>query len=268
MMLLGGLGGALLLLAQPASPSPSPDIPSAQAVDPLRFAPPLDRPMVYRVTTRRIGRDGSLINFSLVYALQWQRIGRGYQLRSVLERIESDAPPAVTRALTAMLQPLVGEPLAYLVAPDGSRIDLIDPDGLWERATARLEAVGAEGGREQARQLAQLIAALPAAERDRLATADVRALVAAANGAIAAATATDGARVSMLDGETRQTIASVETSLPTAAGAPPLQIDQLWTIDTATGLVMQERRQSWIVEADGTGRTLVEERVRALEPVP
>lgn len=265
MMLLGGLCGALLLAAQPL---PAQGIEPVAAAAEIQFAPPVNRPMTYRVTTRRIARDGSLINFSLVYSVEWQRIGRGYQLRSVLERIESDAPPAVTRALTMMLQPLVGEPIAYLVAPDGSRIDPIDPNGLWERATARMEAAGVGGGRAQARQLAQLIAALPEAERDRLATADVRALVAAANSAIAAATAADGARVSMLDGEGRQTIASVETSPPTAAGTPPLQIDQLWTIDTATGLLIQERRQSWIVEADGTERTLVEERVRALEPMP
>ena len=263
MMLLGGLGGALLLIAQPL-PAQG-DVP-AQATAGFQFAPPLDRPMTYRVTTRRIGRDGSLINFSLVYVLHWQRIGRGYQLRSVLQRIDSDAPPAVTHALTLMLQPLVGEELAYLVAPDGSRIDLVDPDGLWERATARVEAAGAEGGRAEAKQLAQLIASLPAAERDRLATADARALVAAANDAIAAAAAADGASVSMLHGGTLRTVAKIEQDSAGGDGAPPLQIDHLWTVDTATGLVMQERRQSWIVDAQSGGRTLVEERVRVIEP--
>jgi hypothetical protein len=267
MMLIGGLGGALLLVAQP-QPAQD-DAPPAQAMAHVQFAPPTDRPMTYRVTTRRIGRDGSLINFSLVYALQWQRIGRGYQLQSVLQRIDSDAPPAVTRALTLMLEPLVGEELAYLVAPDGSRIDLVDPDGLWERATARIEATGAEGDRAEAKQLAQLIAALPATERDRLATADVRALVAPANAAIPISAALDGASVSILHDDTRRTIAKVEHSSAAAGGrTPPLEIDHLWTIDTVTGLVMQERRQSWIVEADGGGRTLVEERVRALDPVP
>lgn len=264
MMLLGGLGSALLLVAQPLPASGAP--PVEAAAPSFQFAPPLDRPMTYRVTTRRIGRDGSLINFSLVYAVRWQRIGRGYQLRSVLERIDSDAPPAVTRALTLMLQPLVGEELAYLVAPDGNRIDLVDPDALWERATARIEAAGAGGDRAEARQLAQLIAALPASERDRLATADARALIAAANGAIATAAAADGASVSMQHGGTLRTIATVETNAVRGKDAAPLQIDQLWTIDTPTGLVMQERRQSWIVDAESGGRTLVEERVRALEP--
>src|SRR3546814_3885894 len=56
--------------------------------DLVRFAPPVGVPLRYRVTTRRIGRDGTLIDFALVYALQWQRTGRGYRLDSVLERIE------------------------------------------------------------------------------------------------------------------------------------------------------------------------------------
>ncbi len=265
MMLLGGLGSVLLLVAQPLAAHSEGPV-SATAL--VQFAPPVDRPMTYRVTTRRIGRDGSLINFSLVYALQWRRIGRGYQLYAVLQRIDSDAPPAVTRALTLMLQPLVAEPLVYLVAPDGSRIDLVDPEGLWERAIGRIEAMGAKGRRAEAKQLAQLIAALPAAERDRLATADVRALVASANGAIPVAGPTDGASVSVQHGETMRTIAKVERAAAVGGSGQPLEIDHLWTIDTATGLVMQERRQSWIVDAEGAGRTLVEERVRALEVAP
>lgn len=266
MMLLGGIGSALLLVAQPI-PAQG-DVPP-EATAPFQFAPPVDRPMTYRVTTRRIGRDGSLINFSLVYALHWQRIGRGYQLRSVLQRIDSDAPPAVTRALTLMLQPLVGEELTYLVAPDGSRIDLVDPDGLWERATARIEAAGNGGDRAEAKQLAQLIAALPATERDRLATADMRALVAPAIDAIPSTAARDRASVSISHDGRLRTIATVEHSPAAAEGSSlPLEIDHLWTIDTVTGLLLQERRQSWMIDADSGGRTLVEERVRAIEPAP
>lgn len=265
MRLLGGLGGALLLIAQPLAAQGEALV---AATTQLRFAPPLDRPMTYRVTTRRVGRDGALINFSLVYALQWQRVGRGYQLDATLKRIDSDAPPAVARALTMMLEPLVGERLAYLVAPDGSRVDLVDPDGLWERASARMLATGAEGRRAEGKQLAALIAALPATERDRLATADVRALVATANGAIPLAGSADGANVSMLHGGTLRTIAKVEHLAAAVGGSGPLQVDHLWTVDTATGLVTHEQRQSWIVEPDGDGRTLVEERVRALELAP
>lgn len=258
----GGLGGALLLLAAQLLSPPAPAATTAVTPAPFRFAPPVDRPMTYRVTTRRIGRDGSLVSFSLVYALQWQRLGRGYRLEAVLERIDSDAPPPVKRALTLMLQPLVGEELAYLAAPDGSRIDLVDPAGLWERVTARMQAVGTETGQPEARQMAQIFAALPAADRDRLATADIRALVAAANRAIPAAAQTAG-------GGVLHSFAAAERDLATVGGsAQPLEIDTRWTVDTATGLVVREQRQSWIVGAGGNGRTLVEELERTLEPHP
>jgi len=269
MISASGLGGAILLLVAQPIPSLAPgDVPAA-ATTHFQFAPPVGRPMTYRVTTRRIGREGALINFSLVYALQWQRIGRGYRLEAVLQRIDSDARPEVTRALSLMLEPLVGEPTAYLVAPDGSRVDLVDPDGLWARVTARIEAVGAKSGRPEAKQLAQLVAALPATERDRLASADIRALVAPANGAIPVSAQADGASVSIMHDGPLQTIAKVEhDAAPVAGTAKPLEIDNLWTVDTATGLVMREQRQSWIVEAEGDGRTLVEERIRALELAP
>ncbi len=265
-MTTGGLwGGALALLL--LAPQPAPALQMPEAVAAQNFAPPVDRPMTYRVTTRRIGRDGSLINFSLVYALQWERIGRGYQLKAVLQRIDSDARPEVTRALTMMLEPLVGETIAYLVAPDGSRIEMVDPEQLWARVTARIEAAGVEAGRPEAKQLAQLIAALPVAERDRLATADIRALVAPANADIPVRA--DSASVSMVHEGALQTIAKVERdSAAVGDAAQPLEIDNLWTVDTNTGLVLREQRQSWIVEADGGGRTLVEERVRSLDRAP
>lgn len=266
MILAGSLGAALLLLVGQPLPSFAPgDVPAAAAAH-FQFAPPVGQPMAYRVTTRRIGRDGSLINFSLVYALQWQRLGRGYRLEAVLQRIDSDARPEVTRALSLMLEPLIGEATAYLVAPDGRRIDLVDPEGVWERVMARIEAMGIKAGRPEARQLAQLIAALPPAERDRLVTADIRALVAPTNDALPVSALTEDASVSMMHDGALQTIARVERDSATVGGTDrPLEIDNLWTVDTATGLVMREQRQSWIVEAEGDGRTLVEERVCALE---
>ena len=141
-MMLGAGLGALLLLAAPASPAAAAAEAPAAPTTEIAFAPPVGQPMRYRVTTRRIGRDGSLIDFAILYDVKWQRAGRGYRLDAVLRRIDSDAPPAVTRALTMMLDPLVGEDVAYMVAADGSRIDMIDPDRLWERALARIETAG------------------------------------------------------------------------------------------------------------------------------
>src|SRR3546814_16704928 len=83
---------------------------------------------------------------------------------TLFRSIDSGAEPGVTRMLTMMLDPLVGEEISYLVPPDGSRIDMVDPGQLWERVTARMEKAGAEADRPEARQLAQLIASLPAAD--------------------------------------------------------------------------------------------------------
>ena len=55
---------ALLWLAGPASAPPPVVVPAPAAS--VVFAPPLDRPMRYRVTTRRLGRDGGLLGFSLL----------------------------------------------------------------------------------------------------------------------------------------------------------------------------------------------------------
>lgn len=265
-----GLGILLLLTAQPQLQSmPAPRDLRPDAAAHIRFAPPVGQSMTYRVTTRRVSRDGTLINFALVYALQWQQAGRGYRLEAVLQRIDSDARPEVTRALASILEPLVGEQIAYLVASDGSRVDLVDPDRLWERVIARTEAAGAAAGRPEAQQIAKLIGALPPAERDELAAADIRALVAPANDAIPSGMPAGGASVSISRDGALQTIAKVERDSVVVGGkVQPLAIDSLWTVDTGTGLVLRERRQSWIVEADSEARTLVEERVRALELAP
>ena len=264
MMLTGGLGSALLLLVPQASGPLPPPTPSTAIVHSY-FAPPVDRPMAYHVTTRRTGRDGALISFSLVYALQWQRAGRGYQLAATLRRIESDAAPEVTRMLTAVLQPLVGETLTYHVASDGRHIEMVDSDGLWERVAERTHALAAGAAQADARQLAQMLAALPPEERNRLASADVRALLAPANSEIPVA---DGADISLTQSGSVRTVAKLERDrLSVGEDARPLEIDNRWTVDMATGLVLQEQRQSWIVEPAGRARTLVEERMRILDPV-
>lgn len=277
MMLAAGIGSAMLLAAaQPLPPPAETTLAETTlaetaliAAAPPQFAPPVDRPMTYRVKTRRAGRDGNLIDFTLIYALRWQRVGRGYRLAAVLQRIESGASPAVTRALTMMLQPLVGQEIVYLVAPDGSRIDPIDADGVWQQVEARIAAAGAQGNRADAQRLSQLIAALPVAERDRLATADIRAVVAPANAALVGIAAGDGARVSVTHDGLLRTIARVERG-SVAAGARPqaLDVDHRWTVDTATGLVVREQRQSWVVAAGGERETLIEERERTLESAP
>jgi hypothetical protein len=254
------LAGALLMLALPAAtlaePAPVPPAAGASA-----FAPPLDQPMHYRVTTRRLSREGTLISFSLVYALRWSRLGRGYRLDATLDRIESDARPELVAALTGVLKPLVGEPVSYIVSADGHSVELADPDGLWARVAARTEALGAKASRPEARAFAAMLAALPPEERAAMAAADIRALVAPANDALASG----GTSAAVTAGDGRRTVTRIEAdALHVADRERPLRIESTWTIDEATGLVLRERRQSWLAQPRGQARTLVEERVRAL----
>lgn len=255
------IGTALLLLAAQPLPPASPPATLLTAA-PSRFAPPTDRPMVYRVTTRRLARDGTMASYALVYDLQWSRAGRGVRLVAILRGIESDAAPDVVRAVTAMLHPLVDQPISYLIASDGSAITLVDPDALWQRVLGRAQDMGAAATRGEAKQLAGLLAALPPAEREQLATADVRALVAAANPAIEE----DAPGLSVEQKGALRTVTKSEraTIKAGAGGVEPIGIDTTWTIDTTTGLVMSERRRTWIAAAHPGERKFVEERIRSL----
>jgi len=247
----GRLAVVLLPLAQPLAAAAEPAAPVKANV--MRFAPPLGEPLNWRVTTRRLGRDGSLIGFSSVYRLQWSRLGRGYRLDATLLRIESDARPELVQALTAVLQPLVGQGVAYLVAADGRRVELADPAALGARITERTEALAADASRPEARAIAALLQGLSPAQRAELATADIRALVAPANPGLAVPSATDGPL---------RTVTKVEKD--DIAGGQAVEIDWLWQVDTASGLVVREQQQSWMGEPESDARMLVEERVRAL----
>jgi hypothetical protein len=125
---------------------------------------------------------------------------------------------------------------------------------------ARTEALGAKASRPEARAFAAMLAALPPEERAAMAAADIRALVAPANDALAS-----GDTRAVTAGDGRRTVTRIEAdALHVADRERPLRIESTWTIDEATGLVLRERRQSWLAQPQSGGRTLVEERVRAL----
>ena len=59
---------------------------------------------------------------------------------------------------------------------------------------------------------------------------------------------------------------SAAKSYALAGAAQPIEVDTRWTIDLATGLLAEERRQSFLAAGNAADRKLVEERIRALEP--
>lgn len=261
-MTIGAAIAAALLLLVQVSGDAAP--PPAQTPAFTAFAPPTGRPMTYRVTARRLARDGTMVSYTLVYALQWSRVGRGIRLAATLRDIESDGRPELAQAFSGLFQPLVGQEMTYLVAPDGSSIDLVDPEAAWARVLAHIQRMGETSDRPEAKQLAKLLAALPPTERDRLIASDIRAFVAPANTDLLAA-ATQGGTGD--EGGLRTLAVSERTEVPTGTGARPVEIITAWRVDPATGLVASERRQSWLVGDPGGTRTLVEERLRALDPV-
>lgn len=258
-MIVGGAWAMLLLAAQAPAPPPQGEAPQQVQAD---FAPPTDRPMLYRITSRRPSRDGSMISFTQVYALQWQRVGRGYLLAARLDRLESDARPELVRAFTQMMQPLIGETLTYAVSADGRQIDSADVEGLWQRVLARVQADAAQADRPEAKQAAQMIAALTPEQREQIATSDIRALVASGTtppvGADVRTVVTgDGAIGTML---------WTETATP-GGRVSPIRIEWSRSIDRATGLLVEERRRSWLTAPDGGAGTLADEHVRTLTVV-
>ena len=257
------IAAALLLMAGQAGP-PIPPAPAPAAAAPLVFAPPFGPPMHYRVTTRRLSRDGTMASYTLDYLLQWERAGRGIRLVATLQRTGADARPDLAKAFTGLMQPLVGEPVTYLVAVDGSRIDLVDPEGLWARVMAQTQAMAAAADQPEAKRAAQLLAALSPADRESLATADIRALVVPANTDIPAPS---GEGVSVQQGGGLRTISRTEQGeLASRTGAAQrVEVERNWTVDTATGLLVAERRQSWLTGAAGGERRLAEEQIRELD---
>ncbi|HRE34372.1 MAG TPA: hypothetical protein PK217_04775, partial [Sphingopyxis terrae] len=88
----------------------------------------------------------------------------------------------------------------------------------------------------------------------------IRALVVPANGAIP--NGADGPIMTVTVAG-RRTISASEP--PAAGAAQPIEVDTRWTIDLATGLLAEERRQSFLTTGNAADRKLVEERIRALE---
>ena len=243
------------------------------AAFPAVLVPPLGERLDYRVTSRRFGRDGTLIEFVLHYDLVWQPAGRGFELKARLTRITSDAPLAVRRVTTGLMAPLIGVAVNYLVSADGSRIDLVDADHVWALAVPGAARLGQTTPQDEANAMAAVLMTLPLAERNQLLTADVRALVAQANPAIprTAAGGPPGSAISIRAQGKYTVIAKHDTATALAASGPvgalPLTIVSTWTIDDGTGLVTRAVVQTWVKGSGDAPPTLVEEHIGALIPV-
>lgn len=106
----------------------------------IPFAPPLDRPLVYRVDQRR-PVAGKASTFSAIRDLNFEKAGDGYVLVATLRAIDSDAPAAGAEPYRAALGPLVGIAMRFRLDERGRIVALDDMDGVWARVQAGVAAM-------------------------------------------------------------------------------------------------------------------------------
>lgn len=117
---------------------------------PLPFAPPIDRPLIYRQTEDRVARDGSAAHFILTEEARYTRDGDGYILTIRALSAEAQAPEMAANAFRAGMKPFIGIPVAIRLSATGEPGEVIDADVTWAHVIGSLEAVAASAGDRKA----------------------------------------------------------------------------------------------------------------------
>lgn len=195
--------------------------------------------MRLRVTTARPLSNGSIAEYTAEYRLQFHAEGRGQRLLMTLVRLDSGQGQAGGSALTMMLGPMVGRPVAFLVSGDGARVLLQDGDALWAALADKLAAETARAPVSEAQQLGGLLLSLPPVQREAMLAADVRHMLRFAGrdwpNAPAAAPPADTSDCGLLT--------LVERDGGPGAG---LISERRWQVDALTGLVRHQREERWM----------------------
>jgi hypothetical protein len=103
------------------------------AADTLPFAPPIDRPLVYRQTEDRVARDGSAAHFILTEEVRYIRDGAAYLLTIRALSAEAQAPEPAAKAFRAGMAPFIGVPVAIRLSAGGEPGEVIDAEATWSR---------------------------------------------------------------------------------------------------------------------------------------
>lgn len=161
----------------------TPTITIAQSPVPaIRFAPPLDRTLAYRVV-QYVGTGKTQRRFESVRHLRFARDGGGYRLTVTLRDATGDAPAAAMARYRAALTPLIG--VAQHMRVDGSgRIIAIDNmQDVWAAFLQGQQALLAASERNAATRIAiDHIASLDATDRLAVLAGDVQPLMLFASG--------------------------------------------------------------------------------------
>ncbi|MBA2936595.1 hypothetical protein HZF05_21150 [Sphingomonas sp. CGMCC 1.13654] len=113
------------------------------AADALPFAPPIDKPLVYRQTEDRIAPDGSAAHFTLTEEVRFTRDGTGYILTVRALSAEAQAPDAAAASFRAGMKPFIGIPVATRLSAAGEPGEVIDADATWQRVVQSIEQAAA-----------------------------------------------------------------------------------------------------------------------------
>ena len=270
------LGGVPLLLLAAATPAATPAADPARVIltpslcpatpATLPFTPPLDQPLQLEVATTRPASHGPAAQFSMVYRLQFRAEGRGYRLTAVLARLGTGDTAAMHHSMAAILQPLVGRPIEFLVGANGQTLLLQDGERLWQSVADGMlvaaAAAGAGAGGSDARRVGALLTALPLSEREALLGADIRQILRFAgrdwSTEFVHAPATANYDCGLLMLTERSSAARPDT---------PIVHQRQWQVDARSGLVRMQIDEQWLrndnnsapVRAMRTQRTLTAE---------
>ncbi|MFS0738717.1 hypothetical protein ABC347_16850 [Sphingomonas sp. 1P06PA] len=221
-----------LLMAPPAL--------AASATAALQFAPPVDVPMVYAMTDRRIVGDRAR-DFTLVSRVRFTRVGQGYRMDVTQIGHGTDAPAPVAEMFKTGVGAFDDITTSLFVAADGQPGAVLDGDQVWARIMAShralLDRLEARHGADAPRlapiraHLASVAAADPA-ERDRIMGEFARELLGAALPALSptGSVTADGSKAH-LQASTADTLTYRMVDMLDQA-----RRERLLTIDRATGL--------------------------------
>ena len=104
----------------------------------VAFAPPTDRPLLFRTQQALKQRSGAM-HFSMVERVRFARLAKGWRMSVTTTSSGTDASPAHAGAFDLMMSAFDGVTTTYILSTVGRPIDVVDPDRVWQRSVSALD---------------------------------------------------------------------------------------------------------------------------------
>ncbi len=175
------IAAVLLLVAVACVATPGTGIAQASPTA-IRFAPPLDRTLAYRVV-QYVGTGKTQRRFESVRHLRFAPDGGGYRLTVTLRDVTGEGPPPAMARYRAALAPLIGVTQQMRIDRNGRIIAIDNMPDVWAAFMQGQRALLAvSGGNAATRTAIDHIASLDAADRLAVLAGDVQPLMLFASG--------------------------------------------------------------------------------------